>query len=150
VPAPAIVAARSLLVPRGMEVDWAAQIVDDERWLEASADVQWDDSDDGGAAATADVAVTADAPAAVAAAARPAAPAGGAEERVVAAAQVCVYELEGEGWRALAGGAWTTLSLGRSLFFSRGVASFGSILRLEDGAPSLAPSLVVGYILTAT
>ena len=91
-----------------MVVDWAAQIVDDERWLEASADVRWDS--DGG------VEVTADAPAdaAAAAPAAPPRPTGG-DERVVAAAQVCVYELDGEGWRALAGGAWTTLHLRRSL-----------------------------------
>ena len=92
-----------------------AQIDDDEAWLAANDDDDWDAP----AAPPAPAAAPEPAPAAEAApaAGRGAAPGEHDDEAqrtvdtTLAAAQVCVYDLEGDSWRPLAGGRWVDLCL---------------------------------------
>ena len=91
-----------------------AQIDDDEAWLAANDDDDWDAP----AAPPAPAAAPELAPAAEAAPAPAAEPpqestteAQRTVDTTLAAAQVCVYDLEGDSWRPLAGGRWVDLCL---------------------------------------
>jgi serine/threonine protein kinase len=91
-----------------------AEIDDDEAWLAEAEDVNWD------APAEAPAAEAAPAPPPEAAASSvrssfstdgpPSAPVR-STDTTLAAAQVCVYDLEGEQWRPLSGGKWVDLCL---------------------------------------
>ena len=77
-----------------------AQIDDDEAWLAANDDDDWD--------------APAEPPAPAAAPEPPQESTTEAQRTVdttLAAAQVCVYDLEGDSWRPLAGGRWVDLCL---------------------------------------
>ena len=91
-----------------------AQIDDDEAWLAANDDDDWDAP----AEPPAPAAAPEPAPAAEAAPAPAAEPpqestteAQRTVDTTLAAAQVCVYDLEGDSWRPLAGGRWVDLCL---------------------------------------
>ena len=91
-----------------------AQIDDDEAWLAANDDDDWDAP----AEPPAPAAAPEPAPAAEATPAPAAEPpqestteAQRTVDTTLAAAQVCVYDLEGDSWRPLAGGRWVDLCL---------------------------------------
>ncbi|KAH8092276.1 serine/threonine kinase [Aureococcus anophagefferens] len=84
-----------------------SSIGDDEAWLASQESIEWADESDDGASDEAEE-EDAGAPRRSSASAPEGVSAGG--EKVVAAAQVCAYALDGEAWRPLAGGAGTTLS----------------------------------------
>ena len=112
-----------------------SSIGDDEAWLASQESIEWADESDDGASDEAEE-EDAGAPRRSSASAPEGVSAGG--EKVVAAAQVCAYALDGEAWRPLAGGAWTTL------YALRGAAG----LRVAALDPASATrALAVAYAL---
>ncbi|KAH8048757.1 serine/threonine kinase [Aureococcus anophagefferens] len=117
-----------------------SSIGDDEAWLASQESIEWADESDDGASDEAEE-EDAGAPRRSSASAPEGVSAGG--EKVVAAAQVCAYALDGEAWRPLAGGAWTTPRAPRRRWPRRGAdrrdagarrARFGAALA-EAAAP---------------
>eukprot|EP00629_Pelagomonadales_sp_RCC1024_P009062 CAMPEP_0119269484 /NCGR_PEP_ID=MMETSP1329-20130426/6881_1 /TAXON_ID=114041 /ORGANISM="Genus nov. species nov., Strain RCC1024" /LENGTH=229 /DNA_ID=CAMNT_0007269483 /DNA_START=12 /DNA_END=698 /DNA_ORIENTATION=- len=91
-----------------------ATIDDDEAWLAGNEDVEWDDtaSDEPAPSARPSTATQRSTSPRTPSTDRPPRPSSDlGDEQMLAAAQACIYELEGDGWRPLAGGEWVTLYL---------------------------------------